>query len=120
MSELELNHDCIGDFRNLALSGLSGTKESDLGFPFAWACAIQWDAYRNAVGLTDGHQGKPILAKRPIQSGTRRLEYRVTGKGEAQRPALELIEGWGKGVSPSSAEPSTRPVLTTFGSRPSP
>ncbi len=79
MSELELNHDCIGDFRNLALSGLCGTKESDLGFPFAWACAIQWDAYRNAVGLTDGRQGKPILVKRPIQSGARRLEYRVTG-----------------------------------------
>jgi hypothetical protein len=30
-------------------SGLSGTKESDLGFPFAWACAIQWDAYRNIL-----------------------------------------------------------------------
>ncbi len=57
--------------------------------------------------------------KRPIHSGALRLEYRVTGKGEAQRPALELIEGWGKGVSPSFAEPSTRPVLTTFGSRPS-
>jgi len=57
--------------------------------------------------------------KRPIHSGARRLEYRVTGKGEALRPALELIEGWGKGVSPPPAVPSTRPVLTTFGTRPS-
>lgn len=36
-----------------------------------------------------------ILVKRPVHSGARRLEYRVTGKGEALRPALELIEGWG-------------------------
>ena len=36
-----------------------------------------------------------ILVKRPTCSGARRLEYRVTGKGEALRPALELIKGWG-------------------------
>ena len=36
-----------------------------------------------------------ILAKRPIQSGARRLEYRVTRKGEALRPALMMIERWG-------------------------
>ncbi len=35
-----------------------------------------------------------ILVKRPVLSGARRLEYRVTRKGEALRPALELIEGW--------------------------
>ncbi len=40
-----------------------------------------------------------ILVKRPVHSGARRLEYRVTGKGEALRPALELIEGWGNGGS---------------------
>jgi DNA-binding HxlR family transcriptional regulator len=40
--------------------------------------------------------------KRPVCSGARRLEYRVTGKGEALRPALELIEGWGNGVSINS------------------
>ena len=38
-----------------------------------------------------------ILVKRPIHAGARRLEYRVTGKGEALRPALELIAGWGNG-----------------------
>ena len=37
--------------------------------------------------------------KRPVRTGARRLEYRVTGKGEALRPALELIEGWGNGTS---------------------
>ncbi len=41
----------------------------------------------------------PILVKRPVHIGARRLEYRVTGKGEALRPALELIEGWGNGAS---------------------
>ncbi len=40
-----------------------------------------------------------IFVKRPVQSGARRLEYRMTGKGEALRPALELIEGWGNGAS---------------------
>jgi DNA-binding HxlR family transcriptional regulator len=40
-----------------------------------------------------------ILCKRPVQSGARRLEYRVTGKGEALRPALEMIEGWGNNAS---------------------
>ncbi len=40
-----------------------------------------------------------ILVKRPIYSGARRLEYRVTSKGEALRPALELMEGWGNGMS---------------------
>ncbi len=40
-----------------------------------------------------------ILVKRPVHIGARRLEYRVTGKGEALRPALELIDGWGNGGS---------------------
>ena len=40
-----------------------------------------------------------ILVKRPVHIGARRLEYRVTGKGEALRPALELIDGWGNGAS---------------------
>ncbi|MEM6546679.1 MAG: helix-turn-helix domain-containing protein [Pseudomonadota bacterium] len=36
-----------------------------------------------------------ILEKRPVHSGARRLEYRITQKGEALRPVLEWIEGWG-------------------------
>ena len=40
-----------------------------------------------------------ILVKRPVHIGARRLEYRMTDKGEALRPALELIDGWGNGAS---------------------
>jgi DNA-binding HxlR family transcriptional regulator len=40
-----------------------------------------------------------VLVRRPVYFGARRLEYRVTGKGEALRPALELMEGWGNGMS---------------------
>ena len=39
-----------------------------------------------------------ILVKRPVRTGARRLEYRVTRKGEALRPALEMIEGWASRV----------------------
>ncbi len=42
---------------------------------------------------------KGILVKRPIHSGARRLEYRMTDRGEALRPALELFEVWGNGGS---------------------
>ena len=38
---------------------------------------------------------KGILVKHQIHSGARRQEYRVTGKGEALRPTLELMEDWG-------------------------
>ncbi len=41
---------------------------------------------------------KGILVKRPTHFGARRMEYRMTYKGEALRPALELIEGWGNGT----------------------
>lgn len=36
-----------------------------------------------------------ILEKRPVHSGARRLEYRITEKGEALKPILEWIEAWG-------------------------
>lgn len=36
-----------------------------------------------------------ILEKRPVHTGARRLEYRITEKGEALRPVLEWIEDWG-------------------------
>lgn len=36
-----------------------------------------------------------ILEKRPVHSGARRLEYRITPKGEALRPVLEWIQDWG-------------------------
>ena len=37
-----------------------------------------------------------ILEKRPVHAGARRLEYRITPKGEALRPVLDLIEDWGR------------------------
>jgi DNA-binding HxlR family transcriptional regulator len=57
-----------------------------------------------------------IFVKRPVHSGARRLEYRMTDKGEALRPALELIEGWGNGASvddtSSPAQGTERSVVT--------
>lgn len=37
-----------------------------------------------------------ILAKRPFRPMARRMEYRLTAKGEALRPAVERIEAWGR------------------------
>ncbi len=51
-----------------------------------------------------------ILVKRPVHAGARRLEYRVTGKGEALRPALELMAGWGRGMSVQDGDHGDRPV----------
>ena len=36
-----------------------------------------------------------ILEKRPVHAGARRLEYRITPKGEELRPVLDMIEEWG-------------------------
>ena len=82
----------------------------------SWSLLIVWsalhgttrfDKFQSLLGVTRNILSnrlsrlveKGILVKRPIRSGARRLEYRVTGKGEALRPALELIEGWGNGGS---------------------
>ncbi len=46
---------------------------------------------------------KGILVKRPVHLGASGLEYWMTGKGEALRPALELIEGWDNGASVNGA-----------------
>jgi len=51
-----------------------------------------------------------ILVKCPVHSGARRLEYRITRKGEALRPALELIAGWGSSsVASGAAAHDNRP-----------
>jgi hypothetical protein len=39
------------------------------------------------------HSSVSILAKHPVHTGALRQEYRLTGKGEALRPTLELMEG---------------------------
>ncbi|MBY8975008.1 helix-turn-helix transcriptional regulator [Rhodobacteraceae bacterium NNCM2] len=36
-----------------------------------------------------------ILEKHPVHAGARRMEYRITPKGEALRPVLEWIQVWG-------------------------
>ncbi len=82
----------------------------------SWSLLIMWSALHGTTRFDNfqGHLGvarnilsnrlsrlvdEGILVKRPVHSGARRLEYRVTAKGEALRPALELIDGWGNGAS---------------------
>lgn len=36
-----------------------------------------------------------LLEKRPIHTGARRLEYRLTNSGRALEPVLERLEAWG-------------------------
>ncbi len=85
----------IGDSWSLLIvwSALQGTTRFD-NFQSRLGVARNILAKRLSKLVEDG-----ILVKSPVHFGARRLEYRVTGKGEALRPALELIEGWGNGAS---------------------
>jgi DNA-binding HxlR family transcriptional regulator len=84
----------------------------------SWSLLIVWSALQGTTRFDNFHSrlgvarnvlsnrlskliDEGILVKLPVHSGARRLEYRVTGRGEALRPALELIEGWGNGASVS-------------------
>jgi len=86
-----------------------------------WSMLIVWaalqgttrfDVFQNRLGVARNILSnrlsrlvdEGILVKRPVSSGARRLEYRVTGKGEALRPALELIKGWGEGTAIKSVQ----------------
>jgi len=40
--------------------------------------------------------GAGILVKRPFRPLARRMEYKLTAKGEALRPTVERIEAWGR------------------------
>jgi DNA-binding HxlR family transcriptional regulator len=79
----------------------------------SWSLLIMWAALQGTTRFEDFHSRlgvssnilsnrlsklveEGILVKSPVHSGARRLEYRVTVKGEALRPALELIDGWGR------------------------
>ncbi len=81
----------------------------------SWSLLIVWSALHGTTRFDNFHSRlgvarniltnrlsklveEGILVKHPVRSGARRLEYRVTDKGEALRPALELIEGWGNGA----------------------
>ena len=82
----------------------------------SWSLLIVWSALHGTTRFDNFHSRlgvarnilsnclsklveKGILVKRPVHFGASRLEYWITGKGEALRPALELIEGWGNGAS---------------------
>ncbi len=85
----------IGDSWSLLIvwSALQGTTRFD-NFQSRLGVARNILASRLSKLVDEG-----IFVKRPVHSGARRLEYRMTGKGEALRPALELIDGWGNGTS---------------------
>lgn len=79
----------------------------------SWTILIIWAAL-NGITRFDGFQralgvarnilsnrlarlvDEGILEKRPVHDGARRLEYRVTSKGEALRPVLDWIKTWGQ------------------------
>ncbi len=84
----------------------------------SWSMLIVWSALHGTTRFDNFHSRlgvarnilstrlsklveEGILVKLPVRSGARRQEYRVTGKGEALRPALQLIESWGNGASVS-------------------
>lgn len=84
-----------------------------------WSLLIVWEAlhgttrfdnFQNRLGVARNILANRlaklvdagILVKRPIRAGARRLEYRVTPKGEALRPALEMIAVWGRTNAPGS------------------
>ena len=85
----------IGDSWSLLIvwAALQGTTRFDC---FQRKLGVARNILSNRLGklVDDG-----ILTKRPVQAGGRRLEYCLTEKGEALRPALELIEGWGTSAS---------------------
>ena len=77
----------------------------------SWTLLIVWAAFRG-ISRFDNFQrqlgvarnilsnrlarlvDQGILEKRPVHAGARRLEYRVTPKGEALRPVVDWIEQW--------------------------
>ncbi len=95
----------------------------------SWSLLIVWSALHGTTRFDEFRKGlgvgrnilskrlsklveEGILVKSPVHSGTRRLEYRVTRKGEALRPALELIEDWGIGSKDKQrGKPHRRPSL---------
>ena len=82
----------------------------------SWSLLIVWaalqgttrfDNFQNSLGVARNILSnrlsrlvdEGILIKRPVHTGARRLEYRVTGKGETLRPVLELMSSWGNSAS---------------------
>ena len=82
----------------------------------SWSLLIVWNALQGLTRFDDfkNHLGVSsniltnrlsalidagILIKHPVHIGALRQEYRLTGKGEALRPALNLMERWGMRAS---------------------
>ena len=81
-----------------------------------WSLLIVWEALQGTARFEDFYYtlgiarnilsnrlsklvDEGILVRQPVNSEARRLEYRLTRKGEALRPALELIDEWGNSAS---------------------
>lgn len=94
----------VGDSWSLLImwSALQGTTRFD-NFQSGLGVARNILSNRLSKLVADG-----ILVKRPVHAGARRLEYRVTGKGEALRPALEMMAVWGRGTPVQDGDPSDR------------
>jgi DNA-binding HxlR family transcriptional regulator len=118
-SELRQRELVVGEVVRIESSGMDSAVRQ---IGDSWSMLIVWSALQGTTRF-DNFQSRlgvarnilsnrlsklveeRILEKRPVRSGARRLEYRITGKGEALRPALELIEGWGNGASMSRPSP---------------
>ncbi len=98
-SDMDIAVRQIGDSWSLLIvwSALHGTTRFD-NFQSRLGIARNILSHRLTKLVEQG-----ILVKRPVHFGASRLEYWITGKGEALRPALELIEGWGNGASVNCA-----------------
>ena len=100
----------------VARTKCSGMESAARQIGDSWSLLIVWAALQGTTRFDDfqNHLGvssniltsrlsklvvEGILVKLPVHSGARRQEYRVTGKGEALRPALDLMEGWGNSTS---------------------
>jgi DNA-binding HxlR family transcriptional regulator len=96
----------------IAQTQFGGMKNAVRQIGDSWSLRIVWVALQGAICFDDLQSSlgiarntlsnrlsdlvnDDILCKHPVQSDARRREYRLTGKGEALRPALELLESWG-------------------------
>lgn len=78
-----------------------------------WTLLILWsalegvtrfDAFQQRLGLARNILSNRLsrmvdsglMEKTPVQPGARRLEYRLTGDGEALRPILGDLDAWGR------------------------
>lgn len=104
----------IGDGWSLLIvwEALHGTTRFD-NFQSRLGVARNILANRLARLVQDG-----ILVKRPVRNGARRLEYRVTAKGEALRAALEMIESWGHAPQTNGATAGELPLTRPAGQGP--